>query len=505
MGHRHLSAGREGLILLLLASALPSQGPLYRERWGFLHLQRLRLTVLHELQGRDAATRQQVADLLAAPDRGIPFRGPTAALALLRGVTADDAFSFRSMVSAYVLPEVVDPKADNANCRELNLSVFLPYLAAAPGEVAFDVEVRGPGGEVVFQTAITESTAPADLRTAQARAVVPAGELADGRHEVSVRTRLAGEAPRAQDYVLRHHFAVLRGYQKRAEAAMQSARLAVDQQAELPAALLRGLAGEVVRAYAGEAFAVDSTAVADLQRLEAALQNVAAGKPPLAGMHGRVTAALPAGSQRPLAVTFELPQDATPKPLLLLAPAGPAYDPRAQRPGEPATTSPRWAAALADGLDGGGRYHVVCLESTGTGIDYGQALLRAIELLPQLLPVMPGRVVLVAEREAAVAASFKLPELQRQLRGLALVSGGGLSRQALEGLQGLHLLLCPAQDDPASDGLLRTRDLVAGKYGELKSDVEFALDPPAGKAWLFGIPQSRDAILALCARAFADR
>jgi hypothetical protein len=122
-----------------------------------------------------------------------------------------------------------------------------------------------------------------------------------------------------------------------------------------------------------------------------------------------------------------------------------------------------------------------------------------------LLPVQPGKVALVAEREAAVAVGFALPQLQQQLRGLTLVSGGGLSPQALKQLHGLHLLVCPAQDDQGSDGLLRAKDLVDGKYGELKIDGEFSFDPAAGRAWTFGVPQSWDVIAALCARAFSER
>lgn len=508
MGQGNLPAGGKELGALLLAltllvPALPGQGPLYRERWGFLHLSRLRGQVLHELAGRDLATRQQVAALLLADDEGIPFRGPAKALAMLRSVDCDDAFMFRCMTSAYVLPEVVDPAADNEACRELNASVFLPYVQPAPGGVTFSIQVLGAGSTPVFTTEITEGTAVEDLRMARARAVVPCAELADGQYELLVSTRFDGKGPRPGDYVLRHTFAVLRGYQQRAETAMTQAKVAAPRLPELPAALLTGLSAEVVRAYTGEAFAVTSTAVDDLRRLEAALQNVAAERPPLQGLTGRLTAALPAGTQRTLQVTLDLPADRTEKPLLLVAPAGPAYDVRVRRPGAPRTTSPRLLAEACRGFDAGGRYHVVWLESTGGGIDYAAAVQQALELLPQVLPITPGKVVLVAEREAAVAVGLQLPQLAPRLRGLAMVSGGLISRQALESMHGLQLLACPAQDDPSSAGLLRARELVAGDYGEVKLDGGFTFDAAAGRAWLFGVPQSKAAILQLCERAFA--
>lgn len=504
MGQGNLPAGGKELVLLLLAAALPAQGPLYRENWGYLHLSRLRATVRHELQGRDLAMRERIAATLAADDQGIPFRGPAKALALLRDTSCDDAFVFRCMVSAYVLPEVVDPDADNVNCRELNVSVFLPFLTKAPDTPHFEVDVT-QGSTRVFHAEITEDTAPEDLRMARARTKVPCSELADGRYELSIRTFFGDDGPRPHDYVLRHSFAVLRGYQKRAEAAMTRARLAVEHASELDAALLQGLAAEVVRAYTGEAFAVESTAVADLEHLEAALQNVAADKPPLAGMTGRITASLPAGTQRTLGLTFDLPAEPTPKPLLLIAPAAPAYDVHVRRPGAPTTTSPRLLAEACAHFDPQHRFHIVYLESPGGGIDYAAAVQRALEQLPQLLPIKPGKVAIVAEREAAVALGYAVPQLRDQVQGLALVAGGGLSPQALQQLHGMHLLVCPAQDDPISDGLLRARDLVAGKYRKLEVDGEFSFDPAPGRAWTFGVPQSWDAIAAMCARAFAER
>ncbi|GAB4150427.1 MAG: hypothetical protein Fur0037_18970 [Planctomycetota bacterium] len=492
-------------VLALALASLAAQGPDHREAWAYAHLARLRSRVLAELSGRDLETRRKVAGLLAEDDGGIPFRGPARALAKLRSVPCDEAFLFRAMLCAFPLPEVVDPDAGNPICRNLNLSLFLPYLVPAPDTPRFQVLAVEAGGGTIFRASIDADTAPEDLRMARARCVIPCGDLPDGSYEIRIRTDFGEAGPRKADPELRCSFFVLRGYQRRAEKAMSSARDAVRGLGDLDSSLLRGLSAEVARAYYGSPYAVEPTAVEDLRLLERGLANVREHRPVLSGMTGVVAARLPIGGGREIGVSVDLPVERSERPLLLIAPATPSYRARSDRPGAPRSASPRASRALCGDLDPGHRYHVVHLESPGNGVDYGAALSRALDLLPRILPVSSRGSVLVAEREAAMAASFLLPELAERLSGVALVSGGALSSQALGRLRGIEVLLCPAQDDPASEGLFRVRDLAAGRFGPVELDWHIVLDPPDGRSWALGLPQSTAAIEALCARTRGDR
>ena len=76
--------------------AANAQGPVYRERWGFLHLENRRAEVFDELRGRSAEDVAKVSALLADTTNGIPFIPVAKALAFLRGVPADDAFVMRA-------------------------------------------------------------------------------------------------------------------------------------------------------------------------------------------------------------------------------------------------------------------------------------------------------------------------------------------------------------------------------------------------------------------------
>ena len=83
--------------LVIAMSMVPlsaiAQGPVYRERWGYLHLENRRAEVFHELRGRSEEDVAKVAEILVAPDFGKPFMPVAKALAFLRGVEADDALS----------------------------------------------------------------------------------------------------------------------------------------------------------------------------------------------------------------------------------------------------------------------------------------------------------------------------------------------------------------------------------------------------------------------------
>ena len=251
-----------GMLLAILGCAeLLAQGPAYREHWTFLHLEHRRLQLLRELAGCDADELKQVAALSAAPDQGLPFRPVAAGLAARRGVELDDALLLRAMISVFVLPEVVDPDGSNSNCRRANLTVFLPYSIELPGEVTFDVAVIDAGNQVVWQQRLSADTDSKGLRMARPRVSVPVAELADGAYRVTVKTVIDGQPPRAHDPKLEWTVHVQRGYQQRAETAMQTALDVREQLPPLQRALLDGLRERVARAYRGEAFAGTSDAV----------------------------------------------------------------------------------------------------------------------------------------------------------------------------------------------------------------------------------------------------
>ncbi|MFY9344631.1 MAG: hypothetical protein WAT39_19215, partial [Planctomycetota bacterium] len=214
--------------VVAFAAGLPAQGVAYRERWGFLHLEERWAELRAQLAGRDGPTTQRVAELLAAPDGGVPFVPVAKALASLRGVAADDAFVLRTTLGMYVLPEVCDPDGANEVCRTTNLSAFLPFTVPAPGEITCEVVVTDAAGKVVCRETLSKDTGVPELRMGRAVATVPGGELPDGCYTATLSARIGGAGPAAADPVRVWTFHVLRGYQARAERALQAARERAD-------------------------------------------------------------------------------------------------------------------------------------------------------------------------------------------------------------------------------------------------------------------------------------
>ncbi|MBL8727820.1 MAG: hypothetical protein JNM25_05280 [Planctomycetes bacterium] len=512
MGPSHLSATRAlipALVAVAIAAAAPmrAQGPVYRERWGYLHLERLRCELLRELRGRDPATVARIAEWLVEPDRGVPFVPVARAIASLRGVPADDLYLLRSMLSAYVLPEVADPDGRNEVCRRTNVSLFLPFATALPDDLVFDVEVRDAAGERVWSARLGESPTLEDLRMARLVAPIPAGELADGSYRVVLRARVGAADPGPKDPVLQWPFHVLRGYQDRCEAAF----LAVDERAtalaELPRALLRGCAMAVQRAYLGEAFDVESDAVHDLLRLEQALANVAADRHPLAGMTGDVPVLLPSAAPRGLSAVLRVPDGFEPgaargRPLVVFAAATPAYDPTLRRPTSPSSRGPGWTAhelaTFGRDLD----CDVACLESPGELRDYIGELCAALPALRQVFGTGAAPLVLVADGEAATITAFHVARLRPELQGLVLVGAGAMNGPVLDGLGALPVRMQPVPGAPGSEGLQRSLDYVAQRSaaGEWRGDVARLCEREV--PWQLALPLLAAEIEAFAARVF---
>jgi hypothetical protein len=495
------------LAWVLLGPALSAQGPVYRERWGYLHLDNRRHELLQDLRGRDDKMLALVAELLVEPDRGIPFVPVARATAVVRGVRADDAFLLRSMLATYLLPEVADPDGSNEACRRNNVSLFLPFSVALPEDLALDLEVRDADGERVWSVRAGESPALEDLRMARLVAPVPAEELACGSYRLELRARIDGNDPGPKDPVLRWRFHVLRGYQARCERAFA----AVKEQAEaLPAemrALLQGCALPVLRAYGGEAFDGESEAVAELQRLEQALENVAAERHVLAGMHGEVSVQLPAESARGLAAVLRLPADFEPgaargRPLLVFAAAAPAYDVTGRRPTSPTSRGPLWTARDLRGFGRELDCDVAFVESPGDVTDYIGALRTGLPALRHVFGTGDAPLLLVADGEAATIVAFHAAKLAGQLQGLVLVGSGAMTGQVLDGLGALPVRMQPVPGAPGSDGLQRSLDYVAlrAAAGDWRGDVG-RLDERQ-LPWSLALPLLADKIEAFAAQVF---
>jgi hypothetical protein len=490
MGERKLLA--VGCALVSALGLLPAQGPVYRERWGHLFLERLRAEVWRGLEGRDAAMRAKVADLLAQPSKGLPFAAPAQALAALRGVEADAAFLLRATVGVFSLPEVCDPNATNEVCRKLNASVFLPFTVEVPGTLSFAVEARDRSGDVKYSVLLSHGTSLADLRQARPAAIVPCEELADGTYELIVRTLLDGVEPRATDPILRVKFHVLRGYQQRSEEALGLVRQLGPQLSAMPRALLEGMAAEVSRAYIGEAFDVETDAPDALARLEAALENLREGRHVLHGFVGDLPTGLPTGSSK-IACVLRIgegrnPADApTPRPLVVVAGGSPAYDITALRPSAPATRGPRWLAAELATFGKGQPWDVAFLESPGGGRNYADELREAVKSLRLLWAVGDRPVVLVCDREAAAVVGFQLGSLRPQIQGLVLVGSGGMPASVLDGLGALPVRIGMLQGYPSGEGLRRALEYVTMRQSEKQWQGDFAVLTGEAPAWLFGL------------------
>ena len=480
-----------------------AQGPVYRERWGYLHLERRRAELLSELRGRDEDTVTKVAALLVEDDRGVPFSPVSSALAHLRGVEADAKFRLRCALGLFVLPEVVDPDGLQPACRSANFSVNLPFAMASAGEMSFDVVVRDAAGDRVFERRLQHKTGIDDVRLAQTKVTVPCAEWPDGAYEVELRTLIDGDEPREQDPGLRWTFHVLRGYQKRAELAMGAAVARRADLEPLPRALLDGFAARVSRAYTGEAFAVQSDAVADLLRLERCLQNLEAERAPLDGMVGVIPTALPDGSQmQPCLLRAAASEE--PRPTVVFATGSPSYGVGARRPSGPPAREADWLLPELGDFGVAERWNVVALDSPGGGRAYAASVRAALEALPGILPSGAHKPLLVCDREAAAVVAMQLPQLREQIAGVVLIGGGAIPSRALERLGGLPIRYVRLAGYPASAAIERLQAFVASRGEQQFRALDLALLHKRALPWPFGAAASLVELRAFARELFGD-
>lgn len=492
MGQTHLLAVAATLGLALIAAGeVAAQGPVYRERWGYLHLEHRRAELWQELRSASAEARTAVVGLLLQPDQGVPFAPVARALAHLRGRPADAAWLVRAAMGSYVLPEVCDPDARNEVCRDVQVSVFLPFSLPLPGALSFDVRVRDQKGEERWRGRITEGTSLDDLRMARAHVAVPGRDLPDGTYTLEVRTRIADAEPVPTDPQLAWTFHVLRGYQQRAEQAMGEVVKVQPGLAALPKAMLGGLADQVGRAYHGEAFAVRSDAVVELRRLERALQNLAAEKPLLDGLDGDRALGLPAGDAPPLQVVVRaapVEPEASSRPVVVFLSGTPTYDLTMRRPAAPATRDPAWLADAMRGFAAAQRWHQVFVESPGGGRDYLASIEALLTHLPTVLPGGAGPLLVVAEREAASVLGLHLPRFADRLRGVALIGGGLFPRTQLPKLGGLPVRFGAVGGMPSGDAMASLVAFVASEAGAKGEPGSLAMLPGEPAPWIAAVP-----------------
>ena len=488
----------------LTSIAVDAQGPVYRERWGYLHLENRRAEVFDELRGRSSEDLAKVSALLADYTSGIPFIPVAKALAFLRGVPADDAFLMRAALGTFVLPEVVDPNASLESCRSANFSVFLPFSLKAPGAMTFELVVRNVDGEKVWSELVTENVALADIRMGQAHAGVPSEGLPDGTYEVQLRSFFDGAGPREHDPDLRWDFCILRGYQERAEAALASAIAARQDADPLAGALISGFAEQVSRAYTGEAFAVRSNAVRELEQLELCLENVAKKRSPLLGMSGSVVTALPGGDIVQPCV-LRLPKDRRPHPSVLFVTGLPAYDVGSNRPMAPAMREASWLMRELGDFGVAEQWHLACFDSPGGGRPYAKVLLQVLKVLPQLLPTDGQKPLLVCDREAASIVGMQLLKFKPHISGVVFVGSGAMPVKVIAQLGKLPVRFVSLSGYPGSvavDRTLQYLDLQRAA-GEPVPDVSMLHDRE--EPWMFGVSRSLDEIHDFTVQLFGRR
>lgn len=472
MGQRPLFAAGSALILAALAVApLAAQGVQYRERWSYLHLEQRRAELAQALDGRDAATRQRVAELLAEPDQGVPYRPVARALAHLRGRACDDAFLLRSTLGVFLLPEVVDPVGDNAACRSAHVSLHLPFTVPIPADLEFVLEVRDAAGAVVHRQEEIEDVPLGELRMAQHSLEIPCAELPDGRYEMQLQLRIDGKLPGPGEPVVRWAFAVQRGYQAHATAAMQRAREAVEGLRGAERGWLAGLSRQVARAFAGEPFEGGSQALAELARLDAALANVAAGRPVLTGLVGDVPTSLPAADGAALGglgAVLRLPAEPPPpdRPIVVVIAGAPSYDQTGRRPGSPVSRGPVWTSRELPALGRAAGWPVAFVESPGGSNQYLADLRAGLAALRELWPGQARPVVLVAEQQAATVLALQLPSLPGPIRGLACIGGGAMPGPTLDRLTALSLRYVAVVGSPSTESVQRTLAYAQARVGD---------------------------------------
>jgi hypothetical protein len=279
-------------------------------------------------------------------------------------------------------------------------------------------------------------------------------------------------------------------------------------------AQLDGLAAHVYRVYTGEAFAVQSDAVVELQRLEACIDNLEHQRGPLAGMSGLVGVAMPTGieSDRPGMVGQEivqpcivrLPKDEQPHAMVVFATGSPSYDTGSRRPTAPAMREANWLLRELGDFGEQEQWHLACFDSPGGGRPYVEALLAAIKALPKVLLTGGKKPLLVCDREAASVVGMQLAKFQPHISGLVLVGSGALPAQAIANLGDLPVRYVALHGYPATMSVERTLQYLKLQQAAGKKLPDVAMLHARQEPWAFGVSRSLVEIRQFAKRVFGD-
>lgn len=415
------------LVACSVASALCSQPK--RLRQTHAHVMELRRDLWRELAESPPELRRAVVAAMGEKASN-PLLPLARALALVREVEPDDLFRLRHGLIAFATPEVVDLD----HYAAVHLTVHVPYRLPWPAQaVEFRARIRDAEGAERWQGTIACDGLD-DLLRYRVATAVPVEDLDDGTYEVEIAMWADGEAPRAADPVSTATFHVMRGFAERVRLLGERAAQVFASGDADPADVLvvKGALAAVNRAFLGEPPEGRSRVPLELQQATELIDQLERGEPALGSTDGWVQVAVATGDQEAATVAVDLAAERDPGgALVMFVPGAPTLG-KSSRPTTPDFVAPGWLrdelARVAFGRERGD--HIAVLESPGRMRNSGAAVIAVVAELKQLLG--GERVVLVGEREGAVAISRAITMEPELADGVVLVCGGMLSREAAE-------------------------------------------------------------------------
>ena len=496
------------LLTLILAGPTSAQAAMQLERWTYAHLEWLRAELLTSCLRAAPEDLVKVAELLAENPVDANFQSTLKALALLRGQRADQEFLNRARLLPIVLPRVVDPELE----AKIHCTMYAPRRLEPLGEVDFRLILESADGTELGSTILDERTSLEDLLRFRPTTDLSLQGQQAGSYRLRVATRLDAAEPRAWDLPMGVDFQLLSGFKQRADGLEERiAAMDLDAFSLRDRAILAGAAWQLGYTMGGEPAVPSSDPVAALMRMEAILANLQTNKPALFGLHGRQTITLPVVEK--LADRFEaahlaevsvdLPgegREAKAKPLILFIAGRPAWTPQV-RPTTPKTRRPEW---LLDelrraGFDQEGRYHLAVMESAGRYRNAAAAVASVLRELIEILPVVPGQVILAGEREGAWAVGRAATTSEGLCVGLILVTGGAMPPKDMQQLNGMPILAVQAHGHPGNRGLRHLQEHALN----LGHEAAVTLLPAQNRPWPLALALSAGEIESFAERVFA--
>lgn len=468
-----LRASWGGAAMACVVASLAAQP--VRERRTFSHVMALRHGLWQELRIAEPGRQVEAAELMLDRASGEPITPLANALAKVRGVEADPLFRLRVAMQCLATPEVPDAHAPDSESGvphfpDVHITMHLPYRIDVPGAVEFALQILDREGQVVWRGKIEQRTELSDLLQFRATTRAPLQELPDGTYRVVAETWVNGEPPRERDSVSSAVFHVRRGFPDFV-AGLEERRAALKELAPHSDVALKGAMARLVRVFQGEPVDGVSRVPDDIARAEQMLANAEAGRPVMDGLSGWHSVAVTTGEAEAGRVVLRRAaptEEAAPAPpLVLVVPGVPTWSPQWDRPMSPRSTAPEWTADLlrSAGFDDERRAHVAVLESPGHYKSAAGAIARAVAELRELLGDV-GDVVLVGERESAVAACMAVSRDQGLAQRIVLVSGAVLDRGTAKALRGVSWVLTAGQGEEAVN-VHRARDLLEAVGAEV--------------------------------------